>query len=353
MWVGLIKCCLFIILAGVDKVLMIILYVIAGFLSVLVGGWFFTNAMEYISYRYRVGTSFVGAVLSPILTSLPELIVFLVALLLYGNASGEDVAVGTIIGEPFVVSTIIYPLIFIIAAVGFYLKRRSDVILEVDRVLVIPFTVVIALFPTVLLPAFIKSPLIRFSIAASLIVVYLLYIHVMRSRQGIVIEDYEGLYALKIVKGIRVREWLLLTLQLGISVVLLFIGSNAMVEGVIGLSRGLALDVMGLSIIVIPTATVLPESITAVIWTWRERDTMAVAALIGEKVLYSTVYPALALLTTRWLLDINAVISVAVVEAVSAMMLYHVIRGRLTWDVAVIGLAGYLVYILVLINHGV
>ncbi|WP_252901532.1 hypothetical protein [Vulcanisaeta sp. JCM 14467] len=165
--------------------------------------------------------------MSPILTSLPELIVFLVALLLYGDASGEDVAVGTIIGEPFVVSTIIYPLIFIIAAVGFYLKRRGDVVLEVDRVLVIPFAVVIALFPTVLLPALIKSPLIRFSIAVSLIVVYLLYIHVMRGRQGIVIEDYEGLYALKIVKGIRVREWLLLTLQLGISVVLLFIGSNA------------------------------------------------------------------------------------------------------------------------------
>ncbi|GAB6945327.1 sodium:calcium antiporter [Vulcanisaeta sp. JCM 14467] len=332
---------------------MIILYVIAGFLSVLVGGWLFTNAMEYISYRYRVGTSFVGAILSPILTSLPELIVFLVALLLYGDASGEDVAVGTIIGEPFVVSTIIYPLIFIIAAVGFYLKRRGDVVLEVDRVLVIPFAVVIALFPTVLLPALIKSPLIRFSIAVSLIVVYLLYIHVMRGRQGIVIEDYEGLYALKIVKGIRVREWLLLTLQLGISVVLLFIGSNAMVEGIIDLSRSLTLDVMGLSIIIIPTATVLPESITAVIWTWRERDTMAVAALIGEKVLYSTVYPALALLTTRWLLSIEAIIGVIVVEVVSAIMLYHVIKGRLTWDVAVIGLAGYLVYILVLINHGI
>ncbi|WP_252901533.1 hypothetical protein [Vulcanisaeta sp. JCM 14467] len=126
-----------------------------------------------------------------------------------------------------------------------------------------------------------------------------------------------------------------------------------MVEGIIDLSRSLTLDVMGLSIIIIPTATVLPESITAVIWTWRERDTMAVAALIGEKVLYSTVYPALALLTTRWLLSIEAIIGVIVVEVVSAIMLYHVIKGRLTWDVAVIGLAGYLVYILVLINHGI
>ena len=216
----------------------------------------------------------------------------------------------------------------------------------------IPFAVVIALFPTVLLPALVESSLIRFLIASSLVATYLLYVRAMRSRQGVAMEDYEGLYALKIVRGIN-RELPFLALQLSASVVLLFLGSNAMVEGIIGLSRGLALDAMGLSIIVIPTATALPESITAVIWAWRGRDTAAVAALIGEKVLYSTVYPALALLTTRWLLSIDAVVSVAVVEAVSAMMLYHVVRGRLAWDVAVIGLAGYLVYILILINRGV
>nr|WP_243665981.1 hypothetical protein [Vulcanisaeta sp. JCM 16159] len=103
--------------------------------------------MEYVSSRYRVGASFVGAVLSPILTSFPELVVFLVALLLYGNVSGEDVAVGTVIGEPFVVSTIIYPIIFVIAIIGFYLHYRSDMVLEVDRVLVAPFIVVVAFFP--------------------------------------------------------------------------------------------------------------------------------------------------------------------------------------------------------------
>ncbi len=328
---------------------MIILYIIAGFLSVLVGSLFFTNAMEYVSYRYKVGASFVGAVLSPILTSLPELTVFLVALLLYGNASGEDVAMGTVIGEPFVVSTIIYPLIFIVAAIGFIMRRRSDAALEVDRALVIPFVVVIALFPTILLPPIIKSSVIKALIASLLILAYLMYVHVMRGRQGLVIGDYEGLYALRVVRRFRPAEWLLLALQLGVSIVLLFIGSRAMVEGIIELSSHLMLSVMGLSIVIVPTATVLPESMTAVMWTWRERDTMAVAALVGEKVLYSTVYPALALIITEWSLDVEAVISVVTVEAVSLLMLYHVIRGRLTWDVGVIGLAGYLAYILILL----
>ncbi|GAB6946169.1 sodium:calcium antiporter [Vulcanisaeta sp. JCM 16161] len=329
---------------------MIILSMIIGFFLVLIGGWFFTNVMEYISYKYRIGASFVGAVLSPILTSLPELVVFLVALLIYGGAPGEDVAVGTVIGEPFVVSTIIYPIIFIVAALGFYLRYRSDVVLEVDKVLMIPFIVVTALFPTVLLPALINSFPIRALIAALLLITYLLYIYVMRVRQGLAIEDYEGLYALKVVKASGFGEWLLLTVQLVLSVALLFLGSRAMVEGIIDLSGSLMLNVMGLSIVIVPTATVLPESITAIIWTLRERDTMAVASLIGEKVLYSTVYPAIALIVTRWSLSIEALVSVMVVEAVSSVMLYHVVKGRLTWDVAVIGLMGYVVYILTLIH---
>lgn len=333
---------------------MIILYIIAGFFSVLIGGWLFTNAMEYISHRYGIGASFVGAVLSPILTSLPELMVFLVALLIYGGVSGEDVAVGTVIGEPFVVSTIVYPMIFIIAIIGFYLRYRSDVVLEVDKVLVTPFIVVVVFFPpTVLLPAFINSLQVRLVIAVLLLAIYLSYIYIMRAKQGLAIEDYEGLYVLRIVRISRLWEWLLLMTQLAVSVALLFMGSRAMVAGgIIELSRNSMLDVMGLSIIIVPTATVLPESITAAIWTLRGgRDTMAVAALIGEKVLYSTVYPAIALIVTRWSLSIEALLSVIVVEAISSAMLYHVVRGRLTWDVAVMGLLGYVIYILILIHR--
>jgi cation:H+ antiporter len=303
--------------------------------------------MEYISYKYRLGSSFVSAVISPVLTSLPELIVFLVALLLYGDVSGEYVAVGTVIGEPFVVSTIIYPLIFIIAVIGFYLRRRDDIVLEVEKVLIVPFTVVLLLFPTILLPAVIKSLFIKYMVAIALIVTYLLYIHIMRGKQGLVLEDYEGLYLLNIIKSSK--EEVLLMIQVVISVILLFIGSKIMVEGVIDLSRALMLDVMGLSIVIIPTATVLPESITAVIWTWKGRDTMAVAALVGEKVLYSTIYPAIALAVTSWVLSYEAIISVIIVEVVSAAMLYHVFKGRLTWDISMIGLAGYAAYILILI----
>ncbi len=328
--------------------LLIMINIALGFLTVLVGGWLFTNSMEYLSHRYRIGGSFVGAVISPILTSFPELIVFLVALLLYGGVSGEDVAVGTVIGEPFVVSTVIYPLIFLIALIGFYRGSRDDLVLEVGRELVIPFIIVIALFPTVLLPAVIRSFIVRYLIASLLIIIYLLYVHAMRKRGGLIVEEAEKLYLAKVL---GLGDVIALIMQLIVSVSLLYLGSKLLVSSIIDLSRIVMLDVMGLSIIIIPTATVLPESVTAVIWVLRGRDTMAVAALIGEKVLYSTIYPALALLLTRWVLTYEAVLSVIIVEAVSLAMLYHVVRGRLTWGVSLIGLLGYVIYVLLLTIH--
>jgi len=87
---------------------------------------------------------------------------------------------------------------------------------------------------------------------------------------------------------------------------------------------------------------VLPESITAIIWAFKGRDTLAVSAMVGEKILYSTVYPALGLLLTRWELDAPAIASVALVEVISLLILYHILRGALTPDVAAIGLAGYI-----------
>ena len=326
--------------------LSIILSIAGGFTAVLIGGWLFTNSMEHISHRYRLGGSFVSAVISPVLTSLPELIVFLVALLVYGGVSGEEVAVGTVIGEPFVVSTIIYPIIFLVAIIGFRRGSRNDLVLEVGRELILPFIVVITLYPTVLLPALLGIGVIRYVIATALFIAYLVYVGLMRGKEGVVIEDVEEL---RFIKLARFNEDVALALQVITSVLLLYVGSKYLVSGIVDLSRMLSIDTMGLSIIIVPTATVLPESITAIIWTLGNRDTMAVAALIGEKVLYSTIYPALALVLTSWSLTYEAIISVITVEAVSVAMLYHVLRGRLTWDVGLIGLVGYAIYIIALI----
>ena len=50
---------------------------------------------------------------------------------------------------------------------------------------------------------------------------------------------------------------------------------------------------------------------------------------------------ASGVIVTSWALDLPSLVSVVIVEIVSLLILYHIFKGKLTPDVALIGLAGY------------
>ncbi|WP_291765503.1 sodium:calcium antiporter [Caldivirga sp. UBA161] len=326
----------------------LITLIIIGVALTFTGGLLITNALEYIGGRSRIGESFIGAIISPILTSMPELIVFAVALYL-GGESGQDIGIGTVMGEPFMVSTIVFPFLFLFVIIGKLLGVRDDMVLEVNKELIIPYILFTALYPTILLPAIISSIIVKYIVASLLILTYLIYVRVMYSFQGLTIEDYEEPY-LSLIISINGRKLALAFTQAALALVILIVGSRLMVYAINEASILLSINALSLTIVIVPLATILPESIIAVIWVLRNRDTMAVAALVGEKVLYSTIYPALGLLLTHWRLTLGALLSVAVVEAISVIIIYHIVRRRLTLDVAVLGLIGYASYI-ILVFH--
>ena len=327
----------------------LIALIITGIALTFAGGLLFTNAVEYLGGRSRIGESFIGTIISPIFTSTPELIVFSVALYLYGGESGQDIGIGTVMGEPFMISTLVFPFLFIFVIIGRLLGTRDDMVLEVNRELIIPYLVFTALYPTILLPALISNTTVKYIIALLLILAYLIYARVMYSHQGLIIEDYEELYLSLIANAGKLKHALTFT-QLALAIITLIIGSRLMVYAINEIASLLSIDVLSLTIVVVPLATVLPESITAVIWVLKNRDTMAVAALVGEKVLYSTIYPALGLLLTHWRLTLGALVSVVVVEVISIVIIYHIVRRRLTLDVAALGLIGYVAYIMLILH---
>ncbi|ABW02794.1 sodium:calcium antiporter [Caldivirga maquilingensis] len=327
----------------------VVVLIAIGVALTFTGGLLFTNALEYMGGRSRIGESFIGAIISPIFTSMPELIIFAVALYLYGGESGQDIGIGTVMGEPFMISTIVFPFLFLFVTIGRLMGIRDDTVLEVNKELIIPYLLFTALYPTILLPALISNVTVKYTVALLLILTYLIYIKLMYSHQGLVIEDYEEPY-LSFIIGLSRRKYALAITQAALALVILIIGSRLMVYAINEASSLLSIDALSLTIIIVPLATVLPESITAVIWVLKNRDTMAVAALVGEKVLYSTIYPALGLLLTHWRLTLGALVSVIVVEVISMVVIYHIVRRRLTPDVAVLGLMGYVAYI-ILVFH--
>jgi cation:H+ antiporter len=134
--------------------------------------------------------------------------------------------------------------------------------------------------------------------------------------------------------------------QLIVSVVILYFGASQLVSAVNQIAVSLGVSVLGLAIIVIPMATAVPETASALIWGFRGKDTLSIGSLVGEKVLYSTLYPAIGLFVTSWTLDIQVYLSVLATSVVSLLMFFFVYRRRIPWYGLVFGLTFFAAYVL-------
>ncbi len=325
-------------------------HLILGAVLTVLGSLLFTDAVELLAIRFNLTTSITGAVISPLLTSLPELFVFITAVFINGSKAGENVGLGTVIGEPFMASTLIYPLLIIASLVGYLTKRRKDCVLHPGRELVLPFLVVTLLFPLVALPDLLSAIVLRYVVGALLILFYFVYVALstkMGSRLSEIVDDVPHLTLLRLIKSERIA----LAFQLLVSVIMIAFGSRFLVSGVISLSRHLGVSAQAVSIVIVPSVAALPESLTGLIWAYRGRDTLAIASIVGEKVLYSTFYPGLAAFTVHVKLELCSLYCILVTVLISLLMLYYVYRGRVGFEAALIGLTGYAVYILLLFLH--
>jgi len=314
---------------------------------VFIAAMLFVNAIEYLSCNFQLGGSFVGAILSPLFTSLPEMIVFVVAVFFAGVSEGEAIGIGTIFGQPFMASSLSYGLVGLAAIIGFYLKKRDGLVLEVDRGLVVPYIFVTILFPLTILPAFIGY---HFVFGLFFLATYIYYVSLMYKRRRVeMIEKVEEPpFVCKIVPHPLYGS----ILQLIAAVLLLYKGSHDMVGSVDMLAKQIGISAMGLALIIVPAATAIPETATALIWGYRGKDTLCIGSLVGEKILYSTFYPGIALLVTSWELDIHAYLSVVATTLVSLLLLYFIAKERIPWYGLCLGVFFFIGYaILIFVYH--
>jgi cation:H+ antiporter len=324
-----------------------ILTLIGTMVLVFIAAIIFTNAIEWIASQMKLGCSFVGSIIAPLFTSIPEMVVFLVAIFAYSGEAGTDIGVGTIYGQPFMASSLSYGLVGIAVLAGFLLKKRSSSHMHVDKSLATPFLFVSILFPLTLVPAFTGSHAIKYVFAFIFLAAFVYYIWTMYKRKNAEqIEDAEAPYFCRIVPKASKGRMALALFQLLVAVGLLYIGSEKMVGTVETLSQGIGLSALALALIIVPAATAIPETSTALIWGFKGRDTLSLGSLVGEKILYSTFYPALALFLISWSYDIHILMSVIATTVIS-FMLYLCIRfNKLNWYTLCLGLIFFIAYII-------
>lgn len=292
---------------------------------VIVSSYIFVNGLEYAQHRMKWTETFTGSIISPVFTSFPELIVILVAIFAVGKSSGDQIGIGTIFGEPFMASSLAYSAVLAAVVIAYVRKRRKDMSMHLDRDLFLPFLFTAIIFPVLVIPVFFFNRAVQDITGTALILLYILYF-IISARKRMSLEENEGGNLL--LAGI-VKPWIGSVIQISLSALGLYAGSVILVSSIENIATLYSISPLSLAILIVPVATILPETMSAFIWAYKGKDTTAIASLVGEKVIFTTLFPGIVLLIIPWEVGTASYFSVLATVAVSAVYLPMVIRRKI------------------------
>jgi cation:H+ antiporter len=298
----------------------------AAFALIIGGAILFTNAIEWSGKRLDLGEGAVGSLLAAVGTALPESLIPVVAVLAGGES--EQVAVGAIVGAPFMLGTL--GMLLVGASALAFRRRRSsgsevtpdDRSLRRDLGLFLPcFAIGIGL-------GLIDSTSIHIAGAVGLLIAYGAYARrtVRRSGES---EDVDDLESLQLDPSREQPRNIAIVAQLLIGLLMIVGGAELFVEQVLRVAETLGVSALVLSLVLAPLATELPEKLNSVLWIRREKDTLAVGNITGAMAFQSTVPLALGLTVTDWDLDRFAVAAGLAGLAGGALALWRLPKDRL------------------------
>lgn len=288
-----------------EAYLLPLLDIIAGIVMLIVSSFILTFSIEDIGKMGKFSDSFTGSVISPIFTALPELVIIITALAIIGFQSGSEIAAGTIIGEPFMVSAIGFPMMGIIL----FIARRKGKKEDLDEVLPKVFIFIGLVLPIMLVPWFFKILLVKILVAILLVFLYVIFLRFVRG--GRTEEEATNI-------EISGRGRLIAVLIVGVG--LLLAGATILVRSIDSLASNLDVNRELITILIVPIGTIVPETMNSLIWASRGKTNLAVGALTGEEIYYATFFPALGMLASSWIITSDGILAVALTSFFSILI---------------------------------
>jgi cation:H+ antiporter len=319
------------------------------FAVILAGALLFTNAVEWLGHRLKLGEGAVGSVLAAVGTAMPETLIAIVALV--GSADGgEDVAIGAIVGAPFLLATLAMGLVGLFAYL--YRERRTQGLrldahgptLERDIVFFLIF------FAISLALAWGAPDPVRIPIGVVVFLSYFFYIRRTLLGGGEV-QEHGTLDPLIFER----REEFRTNPGIAVCVIQLLVGLGAMVGGahlfveeLLHIAESLGVEAVVLALVLAPLATELPEKVNSFFWIREGKDSLALGNITGAMVFQSTIPVGIGLIFTDWSLSGNASLSV-VLGLIGGFLAYEALhrRDRFALPVVVAWFALYASYIVV------
>lgn len=292
----------------------------------------FTNAVEHLGFKLKLGDGAVGSIFAAVGTALPETIVPLVAILgayfAHGDvAAGKEIGVGAILGAPFLLSTL--GMFMSGAAVLFFakMKKRTTTMDVNGKIILRDLKFFFVSYSAAIAAGFVHSVHIKYLIVLFLVFYYGLYVYrtILKSSdsQG----SHSELDMLWFCKVFRCSNpsMLLIVFQILFSLVCLIFFAHLFVGEIKYFAHQFKLNPLILSLIVAPIATELPEKVNSVLWMGQKKDTLALGNITGAMVFQSCFPTAVGILLTPWVFCTDSLVNIALVYAATLFLVISIL----------------------------
>jgi cation:H+ antiporter len=309
----------------------------------------FTNAVEILGGRLKLGQGAVGSVLAAMGTALPETMIPLVAILAAvfsgeGREVAGEIGIGAILGAPFLLATL---AMFVTGAAAVAYRKRREQGMEIrcreasvgeefpwcktpgKDVIVDRKTIArdvgffLVFFAVAAGVGIVELPLgLRIGLAALLVAAYAYYVRRTLHAGGALEEVPESLTLWRFRSS--PPTWTVLAQAL-LALTLIVVGAEVFVEAVGHTAQTIGLPAGIVALILAPLATELPEKINSVLWVREGKDTLALGNITGAMVFQSTVPVTFGVLFTSWELGPLTFFS-ATLALVSGGFIYVMLR---------------------------
>ncbi|MFI5268223.1 MAG: sodium:calcium antiporter [Chloroflexota bacterium] len=306
--------------------------------GMIVAAELFTNSVEWLGDRLRLGDGAVGSVLAAVGTALPETLVPIVAIVKGGDGA-QTVSVGAILGAPFMLATL---ALFLSGSAVLLFRGVRHSNIEADaRGIRGDLSWFLLIFAALLGGTALPSGAPRVALAVLLLGAYTVYV-----RRTVSASAHEPAEMRRLYLGGKSPRLLMIYLQLALALGLLIACAHWFVAAVEGLAEQIQVPLLVLSLLLIPLATELPEKVNSILWLARRKDTLALGNITGALVFQAAIPGAVGLLFTDWTLSPSSWLT-AVFTLTSAGLVWCWLRflRRLPALALLPGGAFYLVYV--------
>jgi cation:H+ antiporter len=322
-------------------------FLVLGIIVILVGCELFANGVECLGARLGLSHAASGSLLAAVGTALPETSLPVLALIFGTGHHRESIAVGAILGSPFMIATVAMFLTGLTSLILRMTKKKEKAVHNVNiTAMKSQLTYFIAVMAGTLIISLLKVKIFNYVYAFIILFVYTQFIMSELSHSSEAGEEYSEHFHFGLIMACP-RNYFWIAAQILTGLLFIIVGAHIFVNFLTILSIKSSIPSLILALLIAPVATELPEIFNSVSWTIKKKDTLALSNVSGAMVFQATIPVSIGLLFTAWNLGTTELLNIIFSLSIASIILLNIlIKKRLSSLILFTGGIFYLIYVI-------